>query len=304
MYSVCDVFSLSEKVQLWVVLALGVAFNLHGPGLGVVPYLIVIGGMNSTPRWTGKLLLGLTWSIMPVVPISLALSYAADWPLAMTFGYLVYLPIWFLALGHTLPRAVVPRVPFLLLHWLVWDLPLVCWAQVMHALGQRAFFPFYSEIEDAPCLLSVGSMPLCTEDIAFLASKGVAAVVSMQQEHEAVCRDAVYDTVGIAHFRVATTDLTEPTHEGLLAALEFLAPFVQAQKRVFVHCKGGQNRAVIMAMCVLMYHGGCGRDDAMALIKRSRPKATGRVKHNKCVRRIERLSEADSKVKFGGKKTL
>ena len=196
MDSVCDVFSFSQKVQLWVVLGLGVALNQWGPASGLLPFLIVIGGMNSTPRWTGKLLLGFIWSIMPVTPVSVALSYVAGWPLLVVYGYVMYLPVWFLALAHTVPRALVPRGPFLLAHRACWDMPLVWWGKLMLSLGQRAFSPFYSEIDDTPVPLSVGSMPLCKEDVAFLAGKGVAAVVSMQQEHEAVCHDAVCASAG------------------------------------------------------------------------------------------------------------
>ncbi|CAM9254408.1 unnamed protein product, partial [Ectocarpus fasciculatus] len=115
----------------------------------------------------------------------------------------------------------------------------------------------------------LGSLPL-SEDVDFLASKGVKTVINMCREYPGPLDR--YAQCGIKQYWFPTPDLSEPSTADIGNAIECMQKntFEQPESAIFVHCKGGRGRAVSVVVCYLLQRG-VPLAEAGAIIKKQRP---------------------------------
>ena len=161
--------------------------------------------------------------------------------------------------------------------------------------------PFYSDITSH---IAVGSVPLPC-DVAFLHAQGVRGVVNMCQEYDGPVER--YRALGIAQLHLPTPDLHEPSLSQMRDMIAFIqdlqrregpppsathisneeqtdndkstAPTCPRETRgdkVFIHCKGGRGRAVLAAVCFLIFQGR-GAEEAFELVRSKRQVAARAV---------------------------
>jgi protein-tyrosine phosphatase len=111
---------------------------------------------------------------------------------------------------------------------------------------------------------------LVRSDVSELRRLGVRAVVNVSHE--------LYDPVpallaaGIEYLRIPCWDTRVPTIEQAARGVGFVHRHIAAGRCVHVHCASGVGRSVVVALCYLATHGGFGVDEAVALVKRRRPR--------------------------------
>lgn len=135
--------------------------------------------------------------------------------------------------------------------------------------------PTVSEITD---YLLVGEYPR-EHDIEWLAREhGVTAIHNLQDDEDlrinaldlAVLRE-VSARHGIKHVHTPIQDgSADDMADRLQAALDDLGRLVGANKRVYLHCNAGLNRAPTLAIAYLRAHGGMSLDEALAHVKQRR----------------------------------
>lgn len=109
-------------------------------------------------------------------------------------------------------------------------------------------------------------------DVAELRRLGVRAVINVSRE--------LYDPVpalraaGLEYLRVPCWDMCAPTIEEAERGVAFIARHIGAGHRVHVHCASGVGRSVTLALCYLATHGGLEVNEAVALVKRLRPRVS------------------------------
>lgn len=115
---------------------------------------------------------------------------------------------------------------------------------------------------------------LLVSDIPALRREGVRAVVNVSSE--------LYDPVralraaGIEYLRVPCWDMGVPTLEATDQGVRFLADHIARGHRVYVHCASGVGRSVVLTLCYLATEGGLEIEDALATLRRLRPRVAMR----------------------------
>lgn len=177
---------------------------------------------------------------------------------------LVYIPIVFVA--STDPWKDKTNKVFLFLETFVWDNPLMIWMYFISLIGLRALEPFFSEIDNN---IVVGSMPM-PQDIDFLASKNIGAVVNMCREFNGYEKE--YRKKNIIQFHAPTPDMCEPNLKDLVEGVQFIRQFLDnnPNMRVFIHCKGGRSRAVTMALSYYLSKKQMSVKDAFEIVAKKR----------------------------------
>ena len=114
----------------------------------------------------------------------------------------------------------------------------------------------------------IGSLPL-SEDVEFLASKGVKTVINMCREYPGPLDR--YAAAGIKQYWFPTPDLSEPSREDISTAVDCMHKRSSEYpgSAIFVHCKGGRGRAVSVVFCYLLQQG-LSLAEAGAVIKKQR----------------------------------
>jgi protein-tyrosine phosphatase len=107
-------------------------------------------------------------------------------------------------------------------------------------------------------------------DALLLARDGISAVVDVSHELWAPRRSL--DAAGIAYHRIPCWDLGAPSLDDADRGVGFIADTIRDGGRVHVHCASGVGRSVIITLCYLALHEGAEVDDALADIRRKRPR--------------------------------
>ena len=117
-------------------------------------------------------------------------------------------------------------------------------------------------------LLAVGgSFPL--ERAELLAHQHqIAAVIDLRGE--AVPDAIVMRGHGISLLHLPTTDMCAVDTPDLEHGIRFANEFLDAGRRVLIHCEYGIGRSATLALCLLV-HRGMNPLDALALMKQQRP---------------------------------
>ena len=107
-------------------------------------------------------------------------------------------------------------------------------------------------------------------DALLLAREGVSAVVDVSRELWAPRR--ALEAARIAYHRVPCWDLGAPSLDDTDRGVDFIARTIREGGRVHVHCASGVGRSVILALCYLAIHEDAEVDEALADIRRKRPR--------------------------------
>jgi len=113
---------------------------------------------------------------------------------------------------------------------------------------------------------------------------GVTGVVNMRIEYD----DADYGLVLDYYCHLPTIDDDAPTLEHLYEGVAFMRQIISRGGRVYIHCAGGIGRAPTMAVAYFICHG-FSADDAIRLIKQTRPFINITPVQMTMLRRLDRL---------------
>lgn len=98
----------------------------------------------------------------------------------------------------------------------------------------------------------LGSLPRTMEDLEELKSKGVGAMVTLNEAWEMELSNRfVRDDCGLEHLHLPTPDFFAPKQEDIQAAVRFITAFVDKGIGVYVHCNGGKGRSAVCVICFL-----------------------------------------------------
>lgn len=98
----------------------------------------------------------------------------------------------------------------------------------------------------------LGSLPRTMEDLEELKSKGVGAMVTLNEAWEMELSNRfVRDDCGLEHLHLPTPDFFAPKQEDIKAAVRFITAFVDKGIGVYVHCNGGKGRSAVCVICFL-----------------------------------------------------
>ena len=140
--------------------------------------------------------------------------------------------------------------------------------------------PSDSELRDASMI--IGSCPRTPEDVDRLVDEaGIEAIICLQC---ALCHGALkidWDPIrkralerGVLIVRVSVRDFDRLDQAKMLPEMvRKLALFQAMGKRTYVHCTAGINRASLTVLGYLTFVRGFSYDDALAVVRESRPQA-------------------------------
>lgn len=111
-------------------------------------------------------------------------------------------------------------------------------------------------------------------DALLLAREGVSAVVDVT--HELWAPRRALEAAKIDYHRVPCWDLGAPSLADADRAVAFIAGAIRKGGRVHIHCASGVGRSVIIALCYLALHEGMEVEDALAAIRKKRPRVAMR----------------------------
>ena len=95
---------------------------------------------------------------------------------------------------------------------------------------------------------------------------GITGSVNMRSKHD----DALHGLTFDQYCHLPTIDDQAPTLNQLERGVEFIYQVLSKGGKVYIHCAGGIGRAPTMAAAYFI-HQGMGLEEAIALIKKSRP---------------------------------
>ena len=159
--------------------------------------------------------------------------------------------------------------------------------------------------------LYVGALPLIQKffgktirnDAEILARLGIKSVLSATEPFEnnmqglflSAVTPQTWDSKQIKHLQIATPDFQAVSLEKIHEGVEFIHWNMQAGRSVYVHCKAGRGRSVLIALCYLMKYHQMSRQDAFTLLKSQRNQASLRADKLAAAEKYERsLKEARS----------
>ena len=116
-----------------------------------------------------------------------------------------------------------------------------------------------------------------------LEAEGITAVVNLRTEFD----DAAHGLAFPRYCYLPTIDDDSPSVEHFQKGVDFIHAEIEAGGKVYIHCKAGVGRAPTMAAAYLIARG-YSLDDAIALIKRTRPFITITPPQMEALRRYER----------------
>lgn len=102
---------------------------------------------------------------------------------------------------------------------------------------------------------------------ATLEALGIHADVNLRTEFD----DAAHGLALRHYLHLPTVDDDAPSIEHLQQGVAFMRDCIAAGDKVYIHCAGGVGRAPTMAAAYFISQQGMTLDDALALIRRTRP---------------------------------
>ena len=171
--------------------------------------------------------------------------------------------------------------------FLKWPYSIVMfWPTVLFARAWSWGFPqqrrVWDRIPGTPIV--VGAVPLWSYEFSQLKDMGVAAVVNLCIEWEPDIQQL--ESHALLSLHVPVVDMTPPTQAQLMQCVRWITEaLTQARGEgkpdalVYVHCKAGRGRSVLVAAACLMVWGGLSPSDAAGAILAVRPHASDKSKH-------------------------
>lgn len=109
--------------------------------------------------------------------------------------------------------------------------------------------------------------PVLETDLAFLAAKGIRALVTLAQEQEGVCGMEEIARAGLEDYSEPVPDMQAPRQEQLDNVIRFINECLIHGKPVAVSCWAGQGRTGTVLTCYLVSEG-LSAEDAIAEMRR------------------------------------
>jgi atypical dual specificity phosphatase len=131
---------------------------------------------------------------------------------------------------------------------------------------------------DASGRLVTGAFPTDADDVAALSDLGIEAVVNLCQDSEYPegARDrveAAMRAAGIEERRVGLVDFAGFGPAQLEAAVSEVLRQLESGRRVYLHCRAGQQRSTAVAAGALALHDRVSLDQALTEIRERKPDA-------------------------------
>lgn len=133
--------------------------------------------------------------------------------------------------------------------------------------------------------VAFGSLPT-RDDLVRLKGEGVRAVVNMCGEFGG--DKTTLTSLELTQLHLPTLDYHCPSDAHLREGLEFLKTQIDAGAKVFVHCKAGRGRSAILVLCYVMTRDRITAAEALAILKRARPRLARGIERHREVCKIER----------------
>ncbi|MFT3772156.1 MAG: dual specificity protein phosphatase family protein [Minicystis sp.] len=111
---------------------------------------------------------------------------------------------------------------------------------------------------------------LAPHDIPVIAREGVGAVVNVTRE--LIEPRGAIAAAGIDYLQIPCWDGRVPSIEEAAGGVRFIAGHVAAGRKVYVHCASGVGRSVSLLLCYLAAHEGADVEEALAGIRKTRPR--------------------------------
>lgn len=126
--------------------------------------------------------------------------------------------------------------------------------------------------------LLAGAYPLDAQDVEELADAEVDVAYNLCEdaEYEPGQREAVVEALaqsGIEERRLALVDYEGLAPEALERAVEEVLAELEAQRRVYLHCRAGWQRSATVAAAVIALREGVSLTDALAALRERKPTA-------------------------------
>ena len=178
--------------------------------------------------------------------------------------------------------------------WMKWPVSLaIFWPTVLFARLWAALWPgsrrLWDRMTNVPVL--VGAVPIFTDDLLHLAThEHVVGVVNLCREwpHD----EHVLSRLGVQQLYLPTVDFTQPTVADCWTAVNWMLRELteHPEGSIYVHCKAGRGRSVIVVMCFLIAAHGLAPEAAMAEVLAVRPHANKKA-HTQVVQLFYALAQ-------------
>jgi protein-tyrosine phosphatase len=131
---------------------------------------------------------------------------------------------------------------------------------------------------DDPARLFTGAFPTDAQDVAVLSDLRIETVVNLCQDSEYPegARDqveAAFRTAGIEERRLELVDFAGFGPAQLEAAVSEVLRQLDGGRRVYLHCRAGQQRSTAVAAGALALRDGVSLDQALTEIRERKPRA-------------------------------
>lgn len=140
------------------------------------------------------------------------------------------------------------------------------------------FWRLWDRIDDH---LIIGILP-SRSDLSKLSRLGVHAIVNMCSECDGHADHMT--AFGMVQLHLPTLDFHSPSEKDLVRGVDFIRKQAMSGRTVYVHCKAGRGRSVILAVCYLMVAHTIDAQTAYERIKGIRPQVDRGI-----VSRVSRL---------------
>lgn len=130
--------------------------------------------------------------------------------------------------------------------------------------------------------LAGSSMPLSVEDIEFVKNENISAIVCLVEEDEIEIQDNEHNTGMKAYINILKEkqiellhspikDFNAPTIDQTEFILNWIKQKLNENKKVMIHCKGGQGRTGTIIAAFLIREYGYTADEAITTVRILRP---------------------------------
>ena len=131
------------------------------------------------------------------------------------------------------------------------------------------------------------SAPTSTDDLVFLKSKGIRALVRMEEEHRVLVTPDQIREQGLTDFHQPIADFTAPTPRQIDRMIQFIEDNVARGRPVGVSCHAGIGRTGTLLACYLVKNGKTA-EEAMQEVALKRRAAVETEEQKQAVREYAR----------------